>query len=249
MAAASPRPARATISGAATSSPVACRKSRARPGPGQERLDAARLAAVAGRPRPLALARPRQRVVAPLAGDRVRPGQHLAVHHHAAARARPHDHAEDDARSRRRAVGRLGEREAVRVVREAHRPSEKAGEVAVEGLADQPGGVRVLDEAGGGREGARHPDADAAPTAGLRFEVADEAGHRLERRRVVVAGGRHPAPGELRPVVAERHALDLRAAEVEPDPHARGFSSFPPPGFNGSRAGAPDGLESAGSRR
>ena len=48
---------------------------------------------------------------------------------------------------------------------------------------------------------------------------------------VVVAGRRHAAAGELRPVVPERDRLDLRAAEVEPDPHARGFSSLPPPAF------------------
>ena len=51
----------------------------AQPGPGQPRLDAARETAVAGRPRELVRIGPRQRVVSPFAGDRVRPGEHLAV--------------------------------------------------------------------------------------------------------------------------------------------------------------------------
>ena len=78
------------------------------------------------------------------------------------------------------------------------------------------------------------PTPTVAAASGVRLEVAHETGHRLERRPVVVPGRRHPAPGELRPVVRERHALDLRAPEVEPDAHARGFSSFREVGFKAS---------------
>jgi len=50
-------------------------------GPGKERLEAARLAAVAGRPWPFAGAGPRHRVVAPFAGHSVGADQHPPVDH------------------------------------------------------------------------------------------------------------------------------------------------------------------------
>ena len=77
-------------------------------------------------PGPLVLRGPRERVVAPLAGDRVRPGEDAAVHDDSAARAGPDDDAEDARGTGRRAVARLGEGEAVRVVGEADLAAEDA---------------------------------------------------------------------------------------------------------------------------
>ena len=61
--------------------------------------------------------------------------------------------------------------------------------------------------------------------------VAHEAGHGPDRRRVVLAGRRDPPAVELRAAVVERDPLDLRAAEVQSDAHARGFFSVPPADF------------------
>ena len=60
------------------------------------------------------------------------------------------------------AVARLGQGEAVRVVREAERAVEQALEILAERAAVEPDAVRVLHEAGGGRERPRHPDARPA---------------------------------------------------------------------------------------
>ena len=59
----------------------------------------------------------------------LRPVQHLPVHHDAAAHAGAEDHAEDDLGARARAVGRLGQREAVRVVLDAHLAAERVLEI------------------------------------------------------------------------------------------------------------------------
>jgi len=117
----------------------------AQPGTGKEGLDAAVAAAVAGRAGSLAVARVRERVVAPLAGDGVGASEHAPAHHDAAADPGAEDDAEDDFRVPAGTVHGLAEGKAVGVVGKAHRPLEDAGEVALEGPADEPGRVRVLD--------------------------------------------------------------------------------------------------------
>ena len=189
------------------------------PGPRQERLDAAGSPAVAGGPRPLAGRGPGQGIVPPLARDGVGAGEGAAVHDDAAARAGAQDDAEDDARPRPGAVTRLGEREAVRVVREAEGAVEEALEILAERAAVEPDAVGVLDEAGGGRERSRHPDADPRRLAALALEPLDQRGDRGQGRRVAVAGRRDAAAAALAPVPVERDGLDLRAAEVDADAH------------------------------
>ena len=136
-------------------------------------------AAVARRPGPLVVARPRQRVVAPLAGDGVRSRDQALMHDDAAAGAGADDHAEHRRRARRRAVGGLREREAVGVVRDAHRPAERGAEIGAEAPPVEPRRVRVLDQPGGRRDGAGHADADRAPAR----HVALEPRHQRRRPR------------------------------------------------------------------
>ena len=85
------------------------------PGTGEEGLDAALAAAIAFGPSRLVA---RQAIVTPLTRNSVRPGENLAVHHDAAADARAENHAEHHCGAGRRAVGGLGEREAVGIVGE-----------------------------------------------------------------------------------------------------------------------------------
>src|SRR5205814_5657380 len=80
--------------------------------------------------RPLVVVRPWHRVVAPLAGDAVRPVQHPSVHDDARADAGAQDRAEDDVGAAPGAVRGLREREAVRVVRDAYRAPQQRLEVA-----------------------------------------------------------------------------------------------------------------------
>ena len=72
------------------------------PGPAEQRLDAAALAAVAVEQRVLAGHGPGQRVVAPFAGQAVGAAQHPAMHRDAGAGAGAQDHARTPPRRRRR---------------------------------------------------------------------------------------------------------------------------------------------------
>ena len=69
---------------------------------------------------PLVVARPRQGVVAPLAGDAVRPDEHAPVDGDAGAGAGAEDHRPDHGRAGAGAVDGLGQGEAVGVVLHAH---------------------------------------------------------------------------------------------------------------------------------
>src|SRR6185295_9042948 len=93
-------------------------------GTGQPRLDAAMLAAEARRARPLVVGGPRQRVVPPLAANRIAAFEHAAIDDDPAADAGAEDDAEYDTGAASRAVGRLRQREAIRIVRECDGPSQ-----------------------------------------------------------------------------------------------------------------------------
>jgi len=73
--------------------------------------------------------------VPPLAGDGNWPGEEPAMSDHAAADPRAEDGTEDDGGAATGAITGLGQREAVRIVGEAHRPAKGGAEVAVEGVA------------------------------------------------------------------------------------------------------------------
>ena len=75
--------------------------------PRQERFEAAAASAVTGRTGALVRFRPGQRIVSPLAADRVRADERAPVDDNAAARAGAEDDAEDDLRAPSAAVGRL----------------------------------------------------------------------------------------------------------------------------------------------
>ena len=149
-------------------------------GSAQPGFDAALAAAVAARAGPLVVARRRQRIVAPFAGDRLRAGERPAVDHHAAAHAGAQDDAEYDAAAGRCAVARLGDGKAIGVVGQPHLAAQPALEVGPQRPAVQPRRVGVLDQAGGGRDRAGMGDADRAARAGLAFEAGDEVDDRLD---------------------------------------------------------------------
>jgi hypothetical protein len=76
-------------------------------GAGEEGLDAAVSAAIAGHGGVRARLGPGQRIVPPFAGDAVGAGERQPVHHDAAAHAGAQDDAEDRARPRGRTVDRF----------------------------------------------------------------------------------------------------------------------------------------------
>ena len=158
--------------------------------------------------------------MAPLAADGVDPLDDAAVHDDAAADPRAEDHPEHHLGALAGAVDRLGEREAVGVVGDLHRPVERRGEVAAQVAAVQPGRVALGDDAGRAVDRARHADADALDRpAGRGLQALHQPADRPDAAVVVVARGRHPGAGALGAVGAEDDALDLGAAVVEAQPH------------------------------
>src|SRR5438128_2580725 len=101
----------------------------------QEGLDAAAQTAKAGSAGSFVVRRPRQRIVTPFAGDRIRTDEHLAAHDDACADAGAENRAEDDLRAACRAVGSLGKREAIGVVGDPDLAREQQFEVRAYGLA------------------------------------------------------------------------------------------------------------------
>ncbi len=188
-------------------------------GPRQERLDAAAPPAVARRPRPLVVRHRRQRIVSPLARDRVRAGDDAAIQHEAAARAGADDDAEDRVSAGRGAIRRFRQREAVGVVGEPYRPAEQAREILAERLAVQPRRVRVFHEAGCGRDRSRDADANRAALARVLLDVVHEAHDRGQGGVVGVPRRGNAQAHALLAAVPNGDAFDLGAAEVDADSH------------------------------
>ena len=127
------------------------------------------------------------------------------------------DGGEHHLRPGRRAVGRFGHGQAIGVVLQPYGPAERAREIAIQRATDEPGGVGVLDQAGGRRDGAGNADADGAGGADRLLEFGDERGDGGDLS-VIVAGGRGGALAiQLAPVGGERNDLQLSAAEVDAD--------------------------------
>ena len=154
----------------------------------------------------------------PFAGDAVAAFEHAAVHHDAAAGARAENDAEHRARALGGAVGRFRQREAVGVVGHAHRPAERALEIAIERLADQPRRVRVLDQPGRGEmaPGMPMPTVPAGPVS-ARSPRQDRGSRESSPRSRRAAPERAAAATSRVPSSAMR--FDFRPAEVDTDTH------------------------------
>src|SRR4029077_8502591 len=92
----------------------------------------------------------------------MRAGQYAGASTDAAADARAGDDSENDVAPGRSAIGRFRERETVGIVGDADISSERCGKVFVQGMADQPRRVRVLHEAGDGRDRSGNRDANTS---------------------------------------------------------------------------------------
>ena len=137
-------------------------------GAGEEGLVAAGVAAEAGVARPFVVARPGQGIVAPFAGNRVRANEDAAVDDDAAADPGSDDDPEDDVAARARAVGGLGQGEAVGVVGHPDLAAERLAEILVERVPDELDRVGVLDQARSPvkwRPGCRRRPCPSAPAS------------------------------------------------------------------------------------
>ena len=111
------------------------------------------------------------------------------------------------------------QRKAVGVVGQPHFPLQQCLQVALQRLADEAGGVRVLDQAALRGFDTGRADADAAAAAEFVFQRLDQSGHRHQGRHVVTGRGRDAPAGEHLPAI-EGSRLDLGAAEIDADAHA-----------------------------
>ncbi len=164
--------------------------------------------------------------MAPFAGDRVRTDERRTAHDDARARAGPQDHAEHDSRPGGRAVSGLRHRETVRVVGDADLARQAGGQIVTQRTSDQPHGVGVLDEAGGGRDRPRYPNADGPPPSSTILELDREGDDGVECCVVVVARRGHPETRDLA-AAGKSETFDFGPAEIDADSKRHVLSSHP----------------------
>ena len=166
----------------------------------------------------------RQRVVAPLAGDGVGAGRARADRTTMPPPVPvPRITPKTTRAPRRRAVDRLGQREAVGVVGAAH----LAAEARARGRPPAAGRLSQVELAFftspvAGEMHAGHAHADASPRSPrLALQPLGQRRQRLDRGGVVAARRRHAAARARSARRVQRDALDLGAAEVESHPDGR----------------------------
>src|SRR5262245_17561270 len=179
-------------------------------------LDATALATEAQVAR-LVVACPRQRVVAPLAGQSVRAVPQVAERDDAGAHAGAEDASEDHLGAGSGSVGGLRQREAVGIVGHDHGLDEQPLEVAWQRPVVELRRVAVLHHAALGHV-ARRSDADGAARAAGRLPRAlDDADDRLQRRVVVALRRRDALAPALVAAAIEHDRFDLGATDIDTD--------------------------------
>ncbi len=158
--------------------------------------------------------------MAPFAGDQLPAADDRALDDDAAADAGAQGGAEDHARVLSRAVDRLREGEAPRIVRETDFPFKNLLQVGLERVPVVGRVVGVRDDAGVRGDEPGHADADPAGLAGLGLGAADRIGEHLERGRIGAARRGNAMAEKLAALRVERRERDLRAADVNAQPHS-----------------------------
>ena len=153
----------------------------------------------------------------PFSRDCVGADQDLASDGDPASDARPENDAEDRLRRSAGAVGRLGQGETVGIIGKPRRPPECALEVALQRASDQPCGVGVFDEAGGGRDSAGDADAYRWRCPDFLLDRADQVDDRIDRFAIILCRRGHTVAKTYRSAGVYGGAFDLRAAEIDAD--------------------------------
>src|SRR5690606_566171 len=115
-------------------------------------------------------------------------------------------------------IGVVGERDGA---------LEQLRQIAVERLAVQPCGIRVLEQPGRRGYGAWRAEADRAVRAEFGFGLGDQVANRAKRRIVTALRARPPAAQQHAAMLVEGDDLDFGAAEIdtERDRHAARISN------------------------
>ena len=154
--------------------------------------------------------------MAPLTSDEVCAGERVSADDDSASDTRADDDAEHDVRACRRAIGRLGECEAIGVVHDANFTVQMFLEIARQRLSVEPHRIGILYESGVGNDDPRNPDTNGSHATDFLLDVGDERRDRHER--FLIARRRRDAlPNELFSVSVHRERFDLGAAEIDAD--------------------------------
>src|SRR5438105_3575895 len=192
------------------------------PRTGEERFDAAGVAAKTSSTRPLVIGGPWQRIVAPLAGDSVRADEHISVHDDAAADASAENRTEYHVRVLAGAVARLRERETIGIVADSHFAAEHRFEIGPDRLPVETERVRAAKQAGRARDRPRCTDPHAATLAQLLLGFPNEAGNASQNRTIVLMRRGDPAAQQLASATRERDDFDLGAAQIDAEAQPSG---------------------------
>ena len=113
---------------------------------------------------------------------------------------------------------------------------QRRGEILEQRPANEPDGIRVLDEAGGRGYRTGNADANRARAAGAAIRARVSPHDRIHRRVVIVTRGRHADARDLAAAV-ECYAFDLRSTEIDADPQRHVDPLQPAGGFNRTSLG------------
>ena len=156
--------------------------------------------------------------MAPLTGDRIGAGKRASMDGDASADAGAQDHPEDHRRVAAGAVHRLGHGETIRIVFYADRPRQCGFQIPLERLADQPCGIGVFDQTRCSGQGAGNANTDTAVPPDLPFRPEHQITNRPHRMFMDVLRCGHSFSMYLGSLGSDYDALDLGAAEINPDP-------------------------------
>jgi len=137
--------------------------------------------------------------------------QNLPVHDDSGAASRPDDDPEHNHATCGRAIGGLGEGEAIGVVGDADFPAEQPGEVLFEGLPIQRDGIGIFHESGRRADRSWNAQSYGGAGADLGLGFAHHGGDIRQDVRVACGRGSPPAP-QRRAVFIENQNFGLRAA-------------------------------------
>jgi hypothetical protein len=153
--------------------------------------------------------------VSPFTGDGIGAAQGPAVDHDAAADAGAEDHAEHHGGTGTGAIDGFRQGKAVGVVGEAHFALQYGLQVALQRLADQAGGIGILDQAGDARLGARDTHAHRGTGADFLFGALDQSGHGHHGGHVIALRRGDAFAQHDGTIVAEAGDFDFAAAKVD----------------------------------
>ena len=155
--------------------------------------------------------------MAPLAGDAVGPGYDRSVDHEAAAAPGADDDAKDNPVSASRAVHGLGQHKAIGVVGKPDRAADRLRQVAVQRATNEAGRICVPDESRRSRHRSRNGDSDGGGGAEPGIGLGHQLGQGPDGPVVIACWCWNPSPKALAAARVEDGALDLRAAQIEPN--------------------------------